>query len=114
MERIWVGRMAGSSPFSPSSRSNRQLRPGFQKRLLNEERARLACSRRSSAPLISSSCRSHCSNRQSALYQSALISTALPRRGVTTQSPTFASIQVSRSEEHTSELQSLAYLVCRL
>jgi len=31
----------------------------------------------------------------SALYQSALISTGFPRRGVTTQSPTFASIQVS-------------------
>ena len=31
----------------------------------------------------------------SALYQSALISTAFPRRGVTTQSPIFASIQVS-------------------
>ena len=31
----------------------------------------------------------------SALYQSALISTALPRRGVTTQSSIFASIQVS-------------------
>ena len=32
---------------------------------------------------------------QSALYQSAWISTGLPRRGVTTQSPTLASIQVS-------------------
>ena len=35
------------------------------------------------------------SSSRSALYQSALISTALPRRGVTTQSPTLASIQVS-------------------
>ena len=34
-------------------------------------------------------------NNRSALYHSALISTALPRRGVTTQSPTLASIQVS-------------------
>ena len=33
--------------------------------------------------------------RRSALYQRALISTALPRLGVTTRSPTFASIQVS-------------------
>ena len=33
--------------------------------------------------------------RRRALYQRALISTALPRRGVTTQSPTFASIHVS-------------------
>src|SRR5438477_230039 len=32
---------------------------------------------------------------QSALYQSAWISTGLPRRGVTTQSPTLASIHVS-------------------
>ena len=32
---------------------------------------------------------------RSALYQSALISTALPCRGVTTQSPTFASIHVN-------------------
>jgi hypothetical protein len=32
---------------------------------------------------------------RSALYHSALISTALPRRGVTTQSPILASIQVS-------------------
>ena len=34
-------------------------------------------------------------SRRSALYQSALISTALPRRGVTTQPSTFASIQVT-------------------
>ena len=32
---------------------------------------------------------------RSALYQSAWISTGLPWRGVTTQSPTLASIQVS-------------------
>ena len=35
------------------------------------------------------------SMRRALHYQSPLISTALPRRGVTTQSPTFASIQVS-------------------
>ena len=35
-----------------------------------------------------------CMSRR-ALYQSSLISTALPRRGVTTQSPTLASIHVS-------------------
>jgi len=34
----------------------------------------------------------HPSRSFNALYQSALISTALPRRGVTTQSPTLASI----------------------
>jgi hypothetical protein len=38
---------------------------------------------------------SHSSSSRSALYQSALTSTAFPRRGVTTQSPTLASIQVS-------------------
>ena len=39
--------------------------------------------------------RSQASSSRSALYQSALISTAFPRRGVTTQSSTLASIQVS-------------------
>ena len=43
----------------------------------------------------SPSSRSHSANSDSALYQSALISTALPRRGVTTQPSTFASIHVS-------------------
>ena len=40
-------------------------------------------------------CRHQFSSSRSALYHSALISTALPRRGVTTQSPTLASIQVN-------------------
>ena len=43
----------------------------------------------------SPSSRSQPASSISALNQSALISTALPRRGVTTQSSTFASIQVS-------------------
>ena len=42
-----------------------------------------------------SSSRSQRSSKRRALYHRALISTALPRRGVTTQSPTLASIQVS-------------------
>ena len=38
---------------------------------------------------------SHCCKSLSALYHSPFISTAFPRRGVTTQSSTLASIQVS-------------------
>ena len=48
-----------------------------------------------SAASPSPSARSHPASRRRALYQSALISTALPRRGVTTQPSTLASIQVS-------------------
>src|SRR5438105_14745120 len=41
-----------------------------------------------------------------ALYQSAWISTGLPRRGVTTQSPTLASIQVSWTPGSPEEKQA--------
>ena len=43
-----------------------------------------------------------------ALYQSAWISTGLPRRGVTTQSPTLASIQVSWTPGSPDERRPLA------
>src|SRR2546423_5532891 len=36
------------------------------------------------------------------------------RRSVRSETPTTPTKACSRSEEHTSELQSLAYLVCRL
>ena len=45
--------------------------------------------------ILTATSRSQPSSSRKALYQRALISTALPRRGVTTQSPTLASIQVS-------------------
>src|SRR3989441_2041555 len=49
--------------------------------------------------------------------QSMAASTPSPRvssRSAATGSASLALITASRSEEHTSELQSLAYLVCRL
>src|SRR5205823_12876650 len=39
---------------------------------------------------------------------------AVPRRRVDRRRPDRERREVTRSEEHTSELQSLAYLVCRL
>src|SRR2546425_8188799 len=39
---------------------------------------------------------------------------AAPHRARALLQPSLAEGEVSRSEEHTSELQSLAYLVCRL
>ena len=58
-------------------------------------RTRVACSVYLFDRPASPRSHSHRDSRHSALYQSALISTAFPRRGVTTQSPTLASIQVS-------------------
>ena len=70
--------------------------PAYQKRWLNDRAARARRARRAAARgLVARRSRSQPSSRRSALYQSALISTALPRRGVTTQSSTLASIQVS-------------------
>src|SRR2546425_8112106 len=40
--------------------------------------------------------------------------TRLPRTSISNEAPVCASDRGTRSEEHTSELQSLAYLVCRL
>ena len=77
----------------PRRRDSR--RSAYQKRSLNDRCARSARAAQyvaASSPLFAQPSRS---SRRSALYQSALISTALPRRGVTTQSPTLASIQVS-------------------
>src|SRR2546425_7884035 len=37
-----------------------------------------------------------------------------PLEGIKTRAGTGAEVRYARSEEHTSELQSLAYLVCRL
>ena len=54
---------------------------------------RISCELVSFSASGSCTSRSQSASRRSALYQSALITTALPRRGVTTQSPTFASIQ---------------------
>ena len=88
---------AGSSPSSPSIdvveitalRRTRSAR-------LNDSRARSACCSSLGASALAAICvASQPSSSRSALYQSALISTALPRRGVTTQSSTFASIHVS-------------------
>src|SRR3989441_12116302 len=39
---------------------------------------------------------------------------AIARIGKTLANPTYKRTKKARSEEHTSELQSLAYLVCRL
>src|SRR5205823_14128277 len=48
------------------------------------------------------------------LFRSSL-NVASPTWSTTTSTPRFpVSSQIARSEEHTSELQSLAYLVCRL
>src|SRR2546425_1556550 len=55
--------------------------------------------------------RSYGSRRRSGRGRCARRSTPAPRCGRSTRASTFAR---SRSEEHTSELQSLAYLVCRL
>src|SRR5205823_14179254 len=64
--------------------------------------------------LPSVSCRAGCPSRSSAACATSL--SPRPERFTTTTLP-FSSpgpIRISRSEEHTSELQSLAYLVCRL
>src|SRR5205823_6730009 len=42
------------------------------------------------------------------------VAVAAPRRPVLSRPAEFPNFCPSRSEEHTSELQSLAYLVCRL
>src|SRR2546425_8127250 len=44
----------------------------------------------------------------------SLVSTTQPDKKKTCVDKTSSSWEFSRSEEHTSELQSLAYLVCRL
>jgi hypothetical protein len=62
---------------------------------LNDARARAAAPAAARAASPSPSSSSQRARFESALNHSALISTALPRRGVTTQPSTFASIQVS-------------------
>src|SRR3989441_3520218 len=52
-------------------------------------------------------------DQQAALRQAALADSGFVRHAAE-QIPTGARFLVERSEEHTSELQSLAYLVCRL
>ena len=67
----------------------------YQKRSLNDSLRPVGALAVLGASRSSVLARPSCSISRSALYQSALISTALPRRGVTTQSSTFASIHVS-------------------
>src|SRR4051794_41168372 len=92
--KIWLGRMDESTVLS-SITSKQQLAWSFQK-------VRLKASFTFSAVAFSSSARAEFPKRSDisatirrALYQRALISTALPERGVMTQSPTRASIQVT-------------------
>jgi hypothetical protein len=83
--------MLASSPSGPSITSCKPL-PSAR---TNRAKPRFAAS---AAAAKRSACRKRCANAlmmHKALYQSALISTGLPMRGVTTQSPTLASIQVS-------------------
>ena len=68
---------------------------GFQNRALNDSPQRRASRAMSSASMPAAARTSHDVQQHSALCHSALISTGLPRRGVTTQPPTFASIHVS-------------------
>ena len=87
---------AGASrrrPSGPSITSKAVPVAGFQKRSLKRPWPRACSSAYASASAPCSRARSR--HERSALYQSALISTGLPMRGVTTQSPTLASIQVS-------------------
>src|SRR2546425_2489282 len=54
------------------------------------------------------------------LFRSIAMATTHPikvqprKRLITRTAPAFGTLRMNRSEEHTSELQSLAYLVCRL
>ena len=91
-----MGRHAASLPAGPSSTSIRKPDCADQNRRLKDSCAFLAASEtRDANGRLPDSSESQLSSKRSALYQRALISTALPRRGVTTQSPTLASIQVS-------------------
>src|SRR2546423_11996993 len=55
-------------------------------------------------------------HRQTSMIDARSASTALPSWAVVTHKGGIrtTTFQIGRSEEHTSELQSLAYLVCRL
>ena len=92
-----AGRPASSPPSRRRPRRRGSRPPSYQKRRLNDARRLLGVLARAvgAAVVAALLARPSRSSRRSALYQSALISTALPRRGVTTQSPTLASIQVS-------------------
>ena len=93
---IWFGRSDGIVAVVRHRRrrtTNRVL--ALQNRELNEHRHALPRSAIRRLAATWPSLANQPSSNRSALYQSALISTALPRRGVTTQSPTLASIQVS-------------------
>src|SRR2546425_9770556 len=58
--------------------------------------------------------RSYRINNRSMAVLSSLTSDAMRRRVARRESSSAAGSSDTRSEEHTSELQSLAYLVCRL
>src|SRR5215475_14074837 len=83
--------MLASSPLGPSITSNKPSPSGRT----NRAKLRFTMSAGSLKLSGSSSRRAKSPMTRNALYHSALISTGLPMRGVTTQSPTFASIQVS-------------------
>src|SRR5947209_16951226 len=48
------------------------------------------------------------------LFRSKIVNTITAHRFRTILRPTAACVDIARSEEHTSELQSRQYLVCRL
>src|SRR3954465_2899882 len=105
--KIWFGRIEGSGG-APLVTSYRQPDFSFQKRRLKLQLATVAIFRYRFWPDSSPNLFARSAMMHSALYQSAWISTGLPRRGVTTQSPTLASIQVSCTPGSPDERRPLA------